>query len=266
VWVYAHGDDPTIVIIALSLVLAGAGQFIAALRIPGGYGVAFGWAAGSMVFLANPLLEIVMDGYLGMEVAEKVLGMHSLSLPGVTLGLAFGLLMAVLSLVSAVVPPRKKTAALLWAALVGLGCIAGFAVGDACVTTRCTLVPVVPVGDPPRWVFQGDPSRGNTQVRVEVYVLGKRVSDEVGGAGATRVTPRTRREAEKGLTREEEVRRELRYLRYVRSVSPAQDAWVYRPLAAGAAAGAAAGLVVGWVIARRLGRRSGEGEARRTTP
>jgi hypothetical protein len=90
---YQEGSDATIVIMALSLLLAGTGQFIAALRIPGSYGVAFAWAAGSMVLLASLLL-----GRGSLEF---------LSLPGVNLGLALSLLLAVLSLMSAVVPRRK---------------------------------------------------------------------------------------------------------------------------------------------------------------
>ena len=97
-----------------------------------------------------------------MHGVGQVLGVRSLSLPGVSLGLALSLLLAVLSLLSAVVSPRKKTAALLWTMLGGLGCIAGFAVGDACVTTRCTLV-------------QGFPGGGPHRVRVEVDVLGARL-------------------------------------------------------------------------------------------
>jgi hypothetical protein len=78
--VYSEGGDATIVIMALSLLLAGTGQFIAALRIPGSYVAAFALAAGSMVLL---------------------------SLPWGNLGLALSLLLAVLSLMSAVVPRRK---------------------------------------------------------------------------------------------------------------------------------------------------------------
>jgi hypothetical protein len=209
---HQEGSEPTLIVMALSLVLAGAGQFIAALRSQGSYGVAFGFAAGSMVFLASPLLG--MDA-LGMHGAGQILGVRSLSLPGVSLGLAVGLLLAVLSVLSAVVP-RKKSAVLLGTALAGLGCMAGFALGDACVTTHATLI-------------KGFPGGGPHQVRVEVDVLGKRVSDVTGLATIPR----------EGLS-------------LVRAVSAAQAAWVYGPLAAGAAAGAAAGLLVSWVIARKM--------------
>jgi hypothetical protein len=214
-----EGNEPTIVLMALSLLLAGAGQFSAAYRNSGTYGVAFGCAAGSMLFQAAPLLG--MDA-LGMDGAQQVLGVRSLSLPGLSLGLALSLLLAVLSLLSAVLAPRRRAAALLWTALGGLGCIAGFAAGDACVRTHCTLVRSLPGGGP-----QG--------VRVVVDVLGQRVNDETGFA----LVPR------EGLF-------------LVRAVSPTQAAWVYGPLAAGAAMGTAGGLVVAWGIGRFLVKQSVE--------
>jgi hypothetical protein len=115
------------VTVALSLLLAGAGQFIAALRIRASYGVAFGWGAGSMVLLVVSLLG-----------AESVRGVHYQIVAGVNLKLVLSLLLAALCLLSAVVSPRKKTAALFCTALGGFGFVAGFAVADACVTTRCT--------------------------------------------------------------------------------------------------------------------------------
>jgi hypothetical protein len=48
---------------------------------------------------------------------------------------------------------------------VALGGIAGLTVGDACVTTRCTLL---------------EPPHRSTPARVEVRVLGMRVSEETG--------------------------------------------------------------------------------------
>jgi hypothetical protein len=45
----------------------------------------------------------------------------------------------------------------------------------------------------------------------------------------------------------------------VRAVLPAEAAWVFGPMAAGATAGAATGLVVGLMIARRLARKFGQG-------
>jgi hypothetical protein len=92
--------------------------------------------------------------------------------------------------------------------LAGLGAIAGFAVGDACVTTRCTILQ----------------NAYPLQERVEVDVLGKRVSDETGFA------PR----------------------QWIPAVSGPQATWVYGPLAVGAGVGAVVGLIAAWSIARRL--------------
>jgi hypothetical protein len=225
--------EAALVTVALSLLLAGAGQFIAALRIRASYGVAFGWGAGSMV-----LLVVSFPG------AESVRGVHYQIVGGVNLRLALSLLLAALCLLSAVVSSRKKTAALLCTALGGFGFVAGFAVADACVTTRCTLgwvrAPdniVLSLGE------QGFLNSRRDLVRVEVNVLGKRVSDWTGVATvAISHTP-------SDGTWVEEVRAGL----------PAEAAWVFGPVAAGAGAGAATGLVVGWVIARLLARKFGQG-------
>lgn len=208
---YVDGSESGIVLTALSLLLAGCGQFIAALRSPRYYGVVFGCAAVSMVMLAVTFLETDALPTYG---AGQVLRMHSLSLPGVNLGLFLSLLLAVLSLICAIVPSDKKTAVILWTMLTGFGCIAGFAVGDACVTTRCTLI-------------QSFPGSRPQLLQVKVDVLGARVSD----VSAFATVPRG------GLS-------------LVRAVSPAQALWVYGPLTAGAALG----FATGWVIARLLVR------------
>jgi hypothetical protein len=151
----------------------------------------------------------------------------SLTLPEVSLGLALSLLLAVLSLMIPVLPPRRRTGVLLCTALAGLGGIAGFVLGDACVTTRYTLL-------------QGQRVPGGpVRVRVEVDVLGVSVSDETGLAPIP-------------------LRAKLEDLG-VRSVSPAQVAWGYGPPSTGSAAGVVAGLIVAWGITRLLIRQSGEG-------
>lgn len=205
---YVEGSEPVIVLTALSLVLAGTGQFVAALQRPQTYAAAFGCAAGSMVF---PAALVFLAAFPG----------HG------SLGLAPCLLLAVLSLMIPVIPPRRRNGVLLWTALAAFGGIAGFALGDACVTTRCTLLEGQRV--------PGGPVR----VRVEVDVLGVRVSDETGLAPL----PPWARPDDLGI----------------RAVSPAQAAWRYGPPAAGAAVGVAAGLLVALGVARLWRRQSGEG-------
>lgn len=108
------GDMPVIVLMVLSLFLAGVGQFVAALQSPRTYAAAFGCAAGSMAMLCSPLLESdSLQAVPGVHVVHQVFALHSLSLPGVTLGLALSLLLAVLSLMIAVLPPRRTRAGLL---------------------------------------------------------------------------------------------------------------------------------------------------------
>jgi hypothetical protein len=202
-----------IVLSAVTLLLAGAGQFISALQGPRPYAAAFGCAAGSMVFVAAPLLGEV-------------------SLLGDSL-LAVSLLLALLSLMIAVLPPRRRTL-LLWTALAALGGIAGFGVGDACVTTRSTLLDGFPGG---KEDFRG-------RVRVEMHVLGVRVSDETGFALIPRVFGKDW-QVNPGSS--------------VRAASLTQAAWLYGPPAAGAIAGIVAGLILSLRIARLLVRQSGEG-------
>jgi hypothetical protein len=212
-----EGSEPTIALTALSLLLAGAGQFVAALRRPRTYPAALGCAAVSLAFLSAPFLGADV---FGMPAVPQILAARSLSLPWVSLGLALSLLLAVLALMVPALPPERRAGVLLRTALAAAGGIAGFAAGDACVATHTTLLQSFPGGGPQR-------------VRVEVDVLGARVSDEIGFA----------RVPWEGLS-------------LVRAVSAAQAAWVYGPLAAGWAAGAAAGLVAAWGIARLPGRRS----------
>jgi hypothetical protein len=214
---YVEGSEPTIALTALSLLLAGAGQFVAALRRPRTYAAALGCAAVSLAFLSAPLLgaDVVRP-----HAVHQFLAARSLSLPGVGLGLALSLLLAVLGLMIPTLPPQRRAGVLLRTALAAAGGIAGFAAGDAFVATHTALL-------------QSFPGGGPQPVRVEVDVLGARVSDETGFA----------RVPWEGLS-------------LVRAVSAAQAAWVYGPLAAGTAAGAAAGLVAAWGIARLAGRRS----------
>jgi hypothetical protein len=193
------GGRLMIVLSAVILLLGGAGQFIAAFQGPQAYAAAFGCAWGSMVFLAAPLLG------------------------GLSLLMAVSLLLAVLSLMTAVLP-RWRTL-LLWTALTALGGIAGFGVGDACVTTRSTLLDGFPGG---KEGFRG-------RVRVEIKVLGVPVSDETGFALLPRVFQRDW-QVNSGSS--------------VRAVSLTQAAWLYGPPAAGAIAGIVAGLFLSLRITR----------------
>src|SRR6266545_3533490 len=96
---YVEGSEPIIVLTTLSLLLAGAGQFVAALQSSRLYAAAFGCAAGSLAFLSAPFLG---GEFVGMHVIPQIFGVSSPSLPGVSLGLALSLLLAVLSLMIAV--------------------------------------------------------------------------------------------------------------------------------------------------------------------
>jgi hypothetical protein len=197
---FLHDDtSPALIVLAaLTLLLAGAGQFAAAFRGPSTYGAALAFAAGSILYGAS-------GGLGGSEVL-------SWRLPE---GPRVSLLLAAASLLLAVLPTRRTAVALLWTAQALLGATAGLGVGAACVATRCT-----PLGDEGR----GPP------VRVEVYVLGVRVSEET---GAVRVPP-------DGTSA-------------IRALSFAQDAWVYGPQAAGALAG----IIAAWGVAAGLIKRSG---------
>src|SRR5262249_17487278 len=91
---HPQGNKALIVLAALTLLLAGLGQFVAALRSPRTYAAALGCAAASLAFLSAPVLGTEV---LGTPVVHQVLGARSLSLPGVSLGLALSLLLAVLT-------------------------------------------------------------------------------------------------------------------------------------------------------------------------
>src|SRR5262249_18779894 len=89
------GSEALIVLAALTLLLAGVGQFVAALGSPRAYAAALGCAAASLALLSAPALA---TDALGTPVVHQVLGARSRSLPGVSLGLALSLLLAVLTL------------------------------------------------------------------------------------------------------------------------------------------------------------------------
>lgn len=200
------GGRLMIVLSAVTLLLAGAGQFISAFQGPRLYAAAFGCALGSLVFQAAPML-----------------GKPSM---------AVSLLLAVLGLMIAVVPHRRLTM-LLWTALAAGGGIAGFCVGETCVTTFSTLLDGFPGGK--------DGFRG--RVRVEINVLGVSVSDETGFAIIPRVFSGDWQD-NPGSS--------------VRAVSLTQAAWLYGPPAAGATAGMVAGLFLSWRISRLRARQSDE--------
>jgi len=157
-----------------------------------------------MMLLASPFLGAEAMGGHG---AALLVGARSLSLPWVNLGLALSLLLAVASLMVAVLPSQRRAGVLLSTALAVLGGIAGFSAGEACVATHCTILQSFPGGFP-------------NKVRVKVDMLGVRVSEETGFARIPREGPDA-----------------------VRSVSLGQAIWVGGPLAAGAAAGVVTGLV-----------------------
>jgi len=89
-----------------------------------------------------------------------VSGLHFQSRPGMSL------LLAVACLVIGLLPPRQRTSPLLWTALGGLGVIAGVAVSDLVVASRCQLL------EPP--------GARVSQVRVEIYLLGLPISEASG--------------------------------------------------------------------------------------
>jgi hypothetical protein len=206
---YVEGSEPLIALITATILLAGTGQFVAALRASG-YGIAFLCAMGSMLFLATPLMAGDAFGWIGVV---HVLGMSSSSLPWLNIGLAISVFLAAASMASALLPPARRMGALVGIALAAIASIAGFATGDACVTTHATHLRSIP---------------GSVQeVRVEIDILGRRVSDEVGFAPMPR----------EGIS-------------FVRAASVKQAAWVFGP----PVLGAGAGLVGAWGIARSLAR------------
>jgi hypothetical protein len=198
---HPEGNEVRIVLGALTLLLVGAGPLLAAFRSPGAYGAALGCAAGALVY----------GTVAGFGISEVM----SWRLPG---GAEVSLILAACGLLIAVFPPPRPAGALLWAAQAILGGIAGYAAGGACGTTRSTAL------EPPGGRF--------ARVRVEVYVLGVRVSDETRPAEIPDGGPAA-----------------------VRSLSLAQDVWLSVP----PAAGAAAGIVAALGLAAALLRRSGKG-------
>ena len=154
-----HGDENAgmILLIAAVLLLAGSGQFIAAIRCPRYYGAALACGVASILFLVGSSPHDRDWIWIGNS------GIRFQSRPGIAL------LLAAACLVIAVLPLRRRTSPLLWTALGGLGVIAGLAVGDLLVATHCQQL--------------GPPEHANVaQVRVEMYVLGLRVSEETGMA------------------------------------------------------------------------------------
>jgi hypothetical protein len=94
-------DSAVIALSALSLLLAGTGQFIAALRKPRAYPAALACAAVSLILVAAPLLS--------GDVRNLVPGLYLLSLAWLGLPPAVpGLLMAVASLLIAIVLPARS--------------------------------------------------------------------------------------------------------------------------------------------------------------
>jgi hypothetical protein len=148
---FHHEGENTgpILLIATILLLTGSGQFIAAIRCPWNYGAVFACGVGAIFFLA---------GSFGDSVG---LAMHFQSRPEISL------LLAPACMVIALLPPRRRTNPLLWAALGALGVIAGWAIGDLMVATRSRQL--------------APPEHANVaQVRVEIWVLGMPVSEETG--------------------------------------------------------------------------------------
>jgi hypothetical protein len=194
-----EGNGPLIVLAALTLLLAGTGQFVAAFRSPSTYGAALAFAAGSILYVAA-------SGPGDIHVVHW-------ELPE---GARVSLLLAAASVLLAILLTRRTSVALLWTAQALLGAIAGLAVSAACVTTRSFPL--------------ADEGRG-TPVMVEVYVLGVRVSAETKAV----LIPA------EGVSA-------------IRSLSLAQDAWLY----GSPAAGAVLRVIAAWAIAAGLVKRSGE--------
>jgi len=211
---HREGSDPTIVLAALTLVVAGAGQFLAALRRPHVFGAAFGFAAVSMVLLAIPMAgaDLFRLGEL-----SSLFFVSSPSLPWLPLGLALSTAFAVPSLLIAVVPAERRNRVLA-TLLAALGGIAGFSAAEAAVTTHCTVLQGLPGGLPAR-------------VRVEVDVFGVPMGERTGFARIPR----------EGAD-------------MVRSVSRRQPVWVVVPLVVGAVAGTALGFGVAWGIGHMKGQ------------
>jgi hypothetical protein len=95
-----HGYGTVIVLTALTLLSAGAGQFVAALRRPRAYAAALACAAGSLVLLAAPLLSGDAGGRIpGLRQRWGAIGLVPPA--------AAGLLLSVAGLTIAVLPYRS---------------------------------------------------------------------------------------------------------------------------------------------------------------
>jgi hypothetical protein len=121
---FFHGDDSSgmILLTTAILLLAGTGQFIAAIRCPRNYGAALACGAVSILFLAG-------SSFQGDWIGLRAIRFHSR--PDVAL------LLAVACLAIAMLPARRRTNPLLWTALGGFGVIAGLAVSNLLVATHC---------------------------------------------------------------------------------------------------------------------------------
>lgn len=213
---HQEGEEPTLVLIATSLGLAGAGQFLAALRGGRVYVWAFAFTLGSLLFQCG---LIVSADLFGMLYLGSIFGMRSLSVPWINLGLALSLLFASLSLLAGCLRTETRFRGTLMVALAGAGAIVGFIIGDVCVQTQATMIRGGGPGDLPGII------------RVEVAFLGMSVSDETGPV-------RIPREG----------------LELIRYVSAKQAMWVLGPLAVGALIGGLAGWLVAWGLTRSIWR------------
>jgi hypothetical protein len=196
-----EGDEGAILFSTLILLLAGVSQFIAAVRNPRAYAAAFGCAAGALAYGT-------VAGMAGSDI------LYPAKLPA---GAGVSLLLAVASLMIAVLPPSHRRTTLLWSGQALLGGIAGYNIGGACVMTRCQVF---------------EPPGRELRAHVEVYVLGVRVSDEVGPV---------------------DLRDPADHSVAIRAISAAQDAWVYGVSVAGAIAGIVAALGIAAALVKPPG-------------
>ena len=142
-------------LVALIFLVAGAGQFIAAIRNARTYAASLAFAAASIGYT---VFAVVVGGDVFARVAgEGALHWFLHAGPGI------GLLLATISMLIAILPAPRSITALLLAALAFLGGLTGAAIGDSCVRTTCMHL---------------EPLGRATRVRVEVFVFGTRVSEE----------------------------------------------------------------------------------------
>src|SRR5262245_49138640 len=107
---HQEGSDPTLILIALSLVLAGSGQFVASFRSPRIFAAALACAIGALAILWTPLLG---GDLLHSPNISRIFAAHSLSLPWINLGLALSLLLAALSMIIALASAERRNCVLL---------------------------------------------------------------------------------------------------------------------------------------------------------